>query len=307
MSSFKKYNQEFISQNLHFYLVDFKGIIVDSNSSFMPYLTQKKITTVHPFFECFPSFVDSLEQEIIFNCVHLETNGTSYITDVQFVRKENGVLVIIQDFTQHYNAYQQVAQARNESIINSELVVLKNEELQQREEFKNSFIQNFSHELRNPLTSIISLTKLLAETDLKGQQKEMINFLLESNSNLKLMLEDILSISVISSNKLELKENTFNLDKLINLLEFTYTAKAKQIGVEFSLKVIGKIPEVVAGDRLRLFQVLTNLLDNALKFTPNGSVSLVIELNQKRASKASIRFLVEDTGIGIPKADQESI
>ncbi|WP_298481081.1 ATP-binding protein [uncultured Maribacter sp.] len=307
MSSFKKYSQEFITKNLHFYLVDFKGLVVDSNASFMPRVVNKNIASIHPFFECFSSFADSLEKKIVFNCVHLETNEKLFITDVQFVRKEKEVLVVIQDFTQHYTTYQEVAQARNESIINSELIVLKNKELQEREEFKNSFIQNFSHELRNPLTSIISLTKLLAETDLIGPQKEMINFLLESNSNLKLMLEDVLSISTIASNKLQLQEKAFNLNKLINLLEFTYTAKAKQIGVEFSLKTIGKIPKIVEGDRLRLFQVLTNLLDNALKFTEEGSVSLLVSLNQTRANKANIRFLVEDTGIGIPEKDQESI
>lgn len=307
MSNIEKYKKEICSKSKHFYVVDFKGIILESNTSFLPNKIKTAITTVHPFFECFSFFVASLKPRIIFNCVHLETNENQYIADVQFIRKETAVFIVIQDFTQHYNTYQEVAQARNESVVKSELIVLKNEELQEREEFKNSFIQNFSHELRNPLTSIISLTKLLAETELKGEQKEMINFLLESNSNLKLMLEDILSISVIASNKLELQEKPFNLDKLIYLLEFTYTAKAKQKGLKLELKKIGKIPEVVEGDRLRLFQVLTNLLDNALKFTPSGKISLSIELNQKRANKANIRFSVTDTGIGISKGDQTTV
>ncbi|SMC40192.1 ATP-binding protein [Cellulophaga tyrosinoxydans] len=303
----KKYQEAYTTKNVQFVLTDLAGNILDSDQTFLPINKKGTIYDVHPFFYCFSSIATDLKTEVFFSCVHLNFDGKAYITDIKFIKKEEGVLIIISDYTQHYEEYQAIAQARNESIINGELIAIKNAELEEREKFKNSFIRNFSHELRNPLTSIISITKIISDTELTDQQQNMLSFLKESNANLKLLLDDIMSISMISSGRLVLRNNVFSLPQMVDLINFTYKARANESDLQFDIKTDKKIPEFVEGDRLRLFQIITNLIDNAFKYTNSGKVNLEIQFNQKRANKISLRFEVKDTGIGIPEDKIESI
>lgn len=307
MTFLEQYKEQYLNQNIQFIVIDFDGIIVDSDQTFMDLNKGDYIYDVHPFFTSYSSMLESLDETITYNCVHIEYQGKEFITDVKMVRKDRCILLVVHDLTGHYIFYQNIAQARNESIINSELVVLKNLELEERERFKNAFIQNFSHELRNPLTGIISITNVIEGTDLTSEQRQMINFLKESNSNLKLLLDDIMSLSMISSGKLQLRDKVFNLYELLQLIEFTYKTKAAQKSFDFVLNYGKRVPELVEGDRLRLFQIITNLLDNAFKFSEKGKVALTIQLNQKRANKVNLRFKVSDNGVGIPKEKLDSI
>ncbi len=303
----KQYLQEFANKNLQFLLVGKDGKILESEPSFLPIKTGDLITDVHPFFEGIAALEDEDESEFSFYCVHLEVAYQTYVTDIQRFQKKEGLLIVIQDLTKHYETYQAVAQARNESIINEELIVLKNAELEERERFKNLFIQNFSHELRNPLMSSMAITQILGDTHLNTEQKQLLDVLRDSNSHLKLLLEDTLSISMIASGKLELKSSLFNLSKLLELVSFTYQTKAKAKGLKFTFKADKRVPEMVEGDRLRLFQVLTNLLDNAIKYTQTGSVELHIAFNQQWANKVHLHFAVKDTGPGIPENKRDLV
>lgn len=303
----KKYQQEYANTNKQFVFVDVEGNVLESDQNLFVIKKETSIVDFHPFFESLPSIFDSDESELDFYCLHINIQKKLFIVDVKAVVKKDGLLLIIKDLTGHYNSYQTITQTRNESVIKTERTVLKNLELQEREHFKNSFIQNFSHELRNPLTSIMVITDLLADTNLSDEQQNMLNFLKESNSNLRLMLEDTLSIGMIDAGKLQIQDQLFNMREFLELLKFTYTAKAKKKGLKFSCKLDDKIPEFVKGDRLRLFQIVTNLLDNALKYTEEGEITLRVEVNQKRANKVNIRFQVRDTGLGISEENKESI
>ncbi len=307
MTKLEQYKVQYVNQNIQFIVIDFGGVIVDSDQTFMKLNKGDYIYDVHPFFTSYSVMLESLDETITYNCVHLDHLQQEFITDVKMIKKDNGILLVIYDLTDHYISYQNIAQARNESIINSELVILKNIELEERERFKNAFIQNFSHELRNPLTSIISITSVIEGTDLNAEQKRMVNFLKESNLNLRLLLDDIMSISMISSGRLELRNKVFNLYQLLELVQFTYKTKAAQKSLTFVLDYDEKIPEFVEGDRLRLFQIITNLLDNALKFSKKGTVTLSVQLNQKRANKVSLRFKISDEGVGIPSERIDAI
>jgi len=307
MTKLEQYKVQYVNQNIQFIIIDFDGVIVDSDQTFMKLSKGDFIYDVHPFFTSFSSVVESLDETITYNCVHIDYLEEKFITDVKMIKKDNGILLVVYDLTDHYISFQNLAQARNESIINSELVILKNIELEERERFKNAFIQNFSHELRNPLTSIISITNVIEGTDLNGEQQRMVNFLKESNFNLRMLLDDILSISMISSGRLELRNKVFNLYHLLELIQFTYRTKAEGKSLKFILDYDKKIPEFVEGDRLRLFQIITNLLDNALKFSKEGAVSLSVQFNQKRANRVSLRFKISDEGIGIPSERIDAI
>lgn len=296
-----QFKQQYSNNNIQFIFIDQQGLIIDSDQTFLEIDKEGTIFDVHPFFECLSDSDNLTEEETIFNCVNITFNNVDYTIDIKAVKKKEGILLIFHDLTQHYFSYQAVAQIRNESIINAELVVLKNLAMEERERFKNAFIQNFSHELRNPLTSIISITNIIGDTDLTSAQIKMLDFLKNSNNNLKLILEDVLSISMISTGRLKLDYKVFSLSELLELLEFTYKTKAKEKGLEFALKKDIKIPEYVEGDRIRFYQVLTNLLDNAIKYSAEGKVTLEVLFNQKRANRIGMRFQVTDTGVGIPQ------
>ncbi len=302
-----QYKGQYINQSIQFVVVGLDGKVIESDQTLIELEQGGLIHDAHPFFISYSNILESIGESITYSCVHLGEGDMELITDIRFIRKDNHILLVISDLTEHYISYQQIAQARNESIINSELVVLKNIELEERERFKNTFIQNFSHELRNPLTSIISITNLLERTNLAKEQQQMVDFLKESNTNLKLLLDDILSISMIASGRLELRNKAFNLLNLLELIAFTYKSKTEGTSISFIMEHDKKIPEFIEGDRLRLFQILTNLLDNAIKFTEEGSIALKVSLNQKRANKVNLRFEVNDTGIGIPPEKMDSI
>lgn len=303
----KRYRSEYIGKNAQFILIDPQGTVLESDQAIIPIEKGQAISELHPFFETLGPIDEIPEEGLSFYCVHLSYNDNDLTTDIKMFPKKEGALLIIENLTEHYRAYQAMAQSRNESIINEELVALKNLELEERERFKNTFIQNFSHELRNPLTGIISITNIIGKTSLTGEQRTMIDFLKETNAHLRLMLEDTLSLSMIASGRLKMSNKEFSLLQLLDLIDFTYGAKAKQKGLEFSRTCDSKLPEFVSGDRLRLFQILTNLLDNAIKYTDSGSVSLVVNRNQKRANRVSLRFEVSDTGEGIPEPHLSTI
>lgn len=301
------YKKEFLGNSIQFVILDEAGRIQETDDTCIPFTKGDSIKEFHPFFESLDALKEDKKSEFTFNCVHLEVPKGTLICDLKFKKIPKGYLLIIYDLTQHYEEYQSVAQARNESIIQEQLIALKNIELEERERFKNQFIRNFSHEIRNPLTSIMSLTQVLSQTNLNAEQERMIRFLMESNTNLRMLLEDILSLSMIAAGKLSLNEKEFQLDELLELLVFTYTAKANEAELSFEVRIDDRVPKTVIGDRLRLYQVLTNLLDNAIKYTERGTIYLGVSLNQIRANRALLRFVIRDNGRGIPEDKQSLI
>lgn len=304
----KEYQQQYANTDEQFVFTNKLGIVLESDQTLFNIEKGSSIFDFHLFFESLATIFEGPENdETNFYCVHFDVESHLYIVDIKTVVKEAGLLLIIRNLTDHYNSYQIITQTRNESVIKTELTILKNLELQERERFKNRFIQNFSHELRNPLMSIMAITELLDDTSMSSEQQQMLDFLKESNTNLRLMLEDTLSIGMIDAGKLEIEQKLFGLHRFFELIQFTYTAKAKTKGLKFVCSWDAKIPEFVQGDRLRLFQIVTNLLDNALKYTEKGTVSFAVQLNQKRANTVSLQFRVCDTGVGISLKNQEAI
>ncbi len=302
-----EYRHRFLNESLQFILLDNNSVVVESDDSIFRVMQGESITELHPFFESIPSLLESEGETFKFLCIHLCIHEDFRIVDITILNEKPNSVLIINDLTEHYESYQSAAQARNESVIKTELTVIKNNELEERERFKNLFIQNFSHEIRNPLTSIVAIANILSDTQLTDQQRKMLDFLKESNAALKLMLEDILSLGAIDSGKLQIHEKSFDLTKLFRLLHFTYKTKAKQKNIEFVAVFDERIPDFVEGDRLRLYQILTNLLYNALKYTDSGKISFSVSFNQKWANKVSVRFEVSDTGVGIPEESLESV
>ncbi|HIC30998.1 MAG TPA: response regulator [Flavobacteriaceae bacterium] len=306
----KEYKQNYAQSVNQYIIVDIEGQIQESDDVIFTNLVGKHISTIHPFFESLSSVLKEKNQDLVFSCIHLkdEKNNT-IITDIivkTFDDKQLPLIVIL-DLTVHYNNYQTTAQVRNESIINSQILELKNEYLKEKEAFKNAFIANFSHELRDPLSGILTFSDILKKTGLNDEQHNYLRVLDSSTYYLKQLIEDILDISKIESGKTEIVVQPFNLPELLNEIAQVYKAKSEQKGLEFITEFNDNLPKIIGGDKVRLRQVLSNFLSNAIKFTEEGSVTFKAELNQTRARKANINFEVKDTGIGISKEDQDAI
>lgn len=163
---------------------------------------------------------------------------------------------------------------------------------------KSIFLANMSHEIRTPLNSIIGITDAMAETTLSDEQKAFVETLQRANSQLMNLINDILDLSKIESGEIELRPRPFKLRKLladiINLFQF----RANEKGLNLELHVHPDVTDHILLDFDRLRQALTNLVNNALKFTDKGSVIVEVRPN-KTTKQGDILFSISDTGIGI--------
>ncbi|WP_459935843.1 response regulator [Desulfonatronum parangueonense] len=166
---------------------------------------------------------------------------------------------------------------------------------------KSEFLANMSHEIRTPLHGVVSMIGLLQGTKLTSNQAEFLSMAESSAESLLSVINDILDFSKIEAGKLELSPRLFNLEEEVYRLAGLVSAKAREKELELLVRYDPKAPRFVMADNLRLRQILSNLLTNALKFTEKGHVLLNVELLFRESKQVGLQFLVEDTGIGIPE------
>lgn len=176
---------------------------------------------------------------------------------------------------------------------------------QEASRIKSEFLANMSHELRTPLNGVIGFARQLLKTPLHSSQMEYIKTIERSATSLLQIINDILDFSKLEANKMVLESMPFglrsSLEDTINLLAGSAHAK----GLEFVVDVDSKVPENLSGDVMRLSQITTNLVGNAIKFTEQGSVHLKIGLLSQEENNITLRCEVTDTGIGIDPEQQE--
>ena len=182
------------------------------------------------------------------------------------------------------------------------------ETIKESNQAKDLFLANMSHEIRTPLNGIVGFTQLLKNTPLNEDQEEFVHVIEESSENLLTIVNDILDLSKIKAEKIDLEEIAFNpLDKFESAVE-TYGAKALQKDIDFGVYIDPSLPRSILGDPTRITQVLVNLISNAIKFTGTyGEVSVFCERIHESDGEVTIKFSVKDTGIGIAPAQQKRI
>lgn len=184
----------------------------------------------------------------------------------------------------------------------------KAEELALSTQYKSEFLANMSHELRTPLNSILLLSRLMVENpdeNLNEDQIESAKVIQSSGTSLLTLIDEILDLAKIESGKMALEYQSVSLDDVMKDLKNLFSPVVREKGIAFNVEIHSDISRVIETDRLRLDQVLRNLLSNAFKFTKEGSVTLSV---QKDPSDPNfVIFKVEDTGIGIPEDKQKLI
>jgi signal transduction histidine kinase len=186
-------------------------------------------------------------------------------------------------------------------------IVKKNKELikardlaEQGKKIKENFLANMSHEIRTPINGIIGITNLLDKTELTDEQREMIELLEISSNSLLGVINDILDISKIEAGKFKINRAPTDVVMICHSVVNLLRIRAKEKNLELITEFDEDLPKTILADSLRLNQILMNLIGNAIKFTSDGSVTLKLEIVEKKGNNLRLKFSITDTGIGIP-------
>jgi PAS domain S-box-containing protein len=187
-------------------------------------------------------------------------------------------------------------------------------EAQAANQAKSTFLANMSHELRTPLNAILGFSELLERSPhLDAKEQESLNIVLRSGQHLLLLINQVLDLSKIEAGRIALNENAFNFYRFLDDLEQMFDWKAKNKGLTLLVEASAELPRYINTDELKLRQVLINLLNNALKFTQKGRVSLTVVpkgdpgVSLPPGDRCEIEFAVADTGVGIATTELDKL
>lgn len=183
-------------------------------------------------------------------------------------------------------------------------------EAQQAASVKSEFLANMSHELRTPLNGIIGFTRQLLKTQMSNNQVDYLQTIERSAANLLNIINDILDFSKLEAGKLDLEHLPFDIRDCLDETMHLLAQSAHEKNIELSMIIDSDVPQELIGDAMRLQQILTNLIGNAVKFTGQGNIEVQIQriaIDQEIDNKIKLKFIISDTGIGISEQQQKQL
>lgn len=223
----------------------------------------------------------------------------------------SGVAVVLRDITEQRNtqraieknnlALEEKVQSRTKELAEAR------DEAQQASQVKSAFISSISHEMRTPLNGIVGSLNLLKRQPLSSKAEQLAAMMDVSCNNLSVLINDILDMSKIEAGKLDLNVQAFNPVNLIETLSSSLAVRAHNKGLEFLVDTTGLKAETLVSDPHRVSQIISNLVNNAIKFTERGHVALTASLRGSDEDKAQLHVSITDTGIGIAKEHQSKL
>lgn len=228
---------------------------------------------------------------------------------------KNGINSMAMSLTAYHEEMQQnIDQATSDLRETLEQMEIQNVELdlakkraQEAARIKSEFLANMSHELRTPLNGVIGFTRQTLKTDLSATQTDYLQTIERSANNLLTIINDVLDFSKLEAGKLVLEHIPFALRETLDEVIVLLAPSAHEKGLELTLDVHNDVPEQVIGDSLRLQQVITNLLGNAVKFTETGNIDIRVELRNRFERQVELEVQIHDTGIGISERQQSQL
>jgi signal transduction histidine kinase/DNA-binding response OmpR family regulator/HPt (histidine-containing phosphotransfer) domain-containing protein len=214
----------------------------------------------------------------------------------------------LEEQTEELTQSQEELLAQKEELLTQEKeIIAAKEKAEEATQMKSMFLANMSHEIRTPMNAIIGLSHLALKTPLNAKQRDYVSKVHNAGTSLLAIINDILDFSKIEAGKLDLETTGFKLDEVISSVTTLTAQKAHEKGLEFLAHVAPGIPEHLLGDPLRLGQILTNFVNNAVKFTERGEIRLNIEQLERTGEKVQLKFSVRDTGIGMTPAQSAKL
>lgn len=225
-----------------------------------------------------------------------EDSATTWLqVDVQPIADEHqsGLLILTRDISETKRAAQDALRLREEALTASQA--------------KSRFVATLSHEIRNPLAAVMGISRLLGETELAQEQHDLLRRLEGATRHLLELLNHTLDFSKLEAGRLVLAPVDFDLGSLLSSITEMFWLSARDKGLRFSLSVAEAVPHALHGDGMRLKQILTNLVGNAIKFTDFGEVELSVSMQSQSADEVVLEFIIRDTGIGLDPAQQAAL
>lgn len=228
---------------------------------------------------------------------------------------KNGINSMAMSLTAYHEEMQQnIDQATSDLRETLEQMEIQNVELdlakkraQEAARIKSEFLANMSHELRTPLNGVIGFTRQMLKTEMSVTQTDYLQTIERSANNLLTIINDVLDFSKLEAGKLVLEHIPFSLRETLDEVIVLLAPSAHEKGLELTLDVHNDVPEQVIGDSLRLQQIITNLLGNAIKFTETGNIDIRVELRGQQERQIELEVQIHDTGIGISERQQSQL